>query len=176
MFRTLESRNSWRFSQHDILVLFLQMNVPDFADSISLPFAMVVASKRNSGNTLLISQLIQELVKSGTMYAPVVYSNTAHLNGDYSFLPKTLVRPFNPANLKALMDKQSLIPKAERPALLVVFDDVLGDKSAQGNEEILYAYAMGRHINIHPILIPRPQTECLRLPSATSPTTSSCPA
>ncbi len=35
----------------------------------------------------------------------------------------------------------------------MVFDDVLGDKSAQGNEEILYAYAMGRHINIHPVLI-----------------------
>jgi len=155
MFRTFESRKSWRFSQHDILVLFLQaqMNVPDFADSISLPFAMVVASKRNSGKTLLISQLIQELIRTRKVYAPVVYSNTAHLNGDYSIQPESLVRPFSPANLKALMDQQSIIPKAKRPALLVVFDDVLGDKSAQGSEEILYAYAMGRHVHIHPILI-----------------------
>ena len=109
------------------------MNAQDFAAGIQLPFAMVVASKRNSGKTLLISQLIKALVNTKKIFAPVVYSNTAHLNGDYSFLPKGLVRQFSPSNLKALLEKQAAIPKSERPPLLLVFDDVLGDERAQGS-------------------------------------------
>ena len=129
------------------------MDVHDFASGVQVPFAMVIASKRNSGKTLFVSQLIQELVRTKKIHVPLVYSNTAHLNGDYSFLPEGLVRPFNPENLKRVMDKQSTTPKETRRPLLVVFDDVLGDGSAEGNKEILYCYAMGRHINIHPILI-----------------------
>jgi hypothetical protein len=129
------------------------MNVPDFADEVQVPFAMVIASKRNSGKTLMVSQLIKELVRTKKIYVPLVYSNTAHLNGDYSFLPEGLVRPFKSANLKMVMEKQSAMPKADRKPLLIVFDDVLGDDSALGNKDILYCYAMGRHINIHPILI-----------------------
>jgi len=140
------------------------MNVDEFAEQITLPFAMVVASKRNSGKTLMISQLIRCLVNSGKIYAPVVYSNTAHLNGDYDFLPDGLVRKFDPVNLKNLLDKQSKIPKEKRPALLLVFDDVLGDERALGNKEILYAYAMGRHINVHPILISQTANRVLTPP------------
>ena len=140
------------------------MNAQDFAAGIQLPFAMVVASKRNSGKTLLISQLIKALVNTKKIFAPVVYSNTAHLNGDYSFLPKGLVRQFSPSNLKALLEKQAAIPKSERPPLLLVFDDVLGDERAQGSKEILYAYAMGRHINIHPILISQTANRVLTPP------------
>jgi len=129
------------------------MNVEAFADEMNVPFAMVIASKRNSGKTLLVSQLIQELIRTKKIFVPLVYSNTAHLNGDYGFLPEGLVRQFKPANLKMVMEKQSAMSKTERKPLLIVFDDVLGDESAQGNKDILYCYAMGRHINIHPILI-----------------------
>jgi len=140
------------------------MNVDEFAAQITLPFAMVVASKRNSGKTLMISQLIRCLVNTGKVYAPVVYSNTAHLNGDYGFLPEGLVRKFDPTNLKNLLEKQSKIPKEKRPALLLIFDDVLGDDRALGNNEILYAYAMGRHINVHPILISQTANRVLTPP------------
>jgi hypothetical protein len=129
------------------------MNVDEFADLISMPFAMVVASKRNSGKTMFVSQLIQALVKTKKVYVPIVYSNTAHLNGDYSFLPKGLVRPFQPEALKAMLDKQASLPKPDRKPVLLVLDDILGDERATGNKEILYAYAMGRHINVHPVLI-----------------------
>ncbi len=129
------------------------MNVDEFADLVKMPFAMVVASKRNSGKTLFVSQLIQALVKTKKIYVPIVYSNTAHLNGDYNFLPKGLVRPFEPNNLKAMLDKQTTLPKSERKPILLVLDDILGDERATGNKEILYAYAMGRHINVHPVLI-----------------------
>ena len=140
------------------------MNVETFTANVQLPFAMVVASKRNSGKTMMVSQFIKALLHQKKIFAPVIYSNTAHLNGDYSFLPKGLVRKFNPENLKQLMDKQSSIPKNKRPALLVVFDDVLGDERALGNKEILYAYAMGRHINIHPILISQTANRVLTPP------------
>ena len=129
------------------------MDVPSFASGVQTPFAMVIASKRNSGKTLFVTQLIQELLRTKKIHVPLVYSNTAHLNGDYSFLPEGLVRPFKPDNLKRVMEKQSSTPKATRRPLLVVFDDVLGDGTAEGNKEILYCYAMGRHINIHPILV-----------------------
>ena len=140
------------------------MNTAEFAEGVQLPFAMVVASKRNSGKTLFVSQFIKELLRQKKIFAPVVYSNTAHLNGDYSFLPHALVRQFSPENLKSLMDKQAAIPKNKRHALLLVFDDVLGDERALGNKEILYAYAMGRHINIHPILISQTANRVLTPP------------
>jgi hypothetical protein len=92
-------------------------------------------------------------VKAKKIYVPIVYSNTAHLNGDYNFLPKGLVRPFEPNNLKAMLDKQASLSKSERKPILLVLDDILGDERATGNKEILYAYAMGRHINVHPVLI-----------------------
>ena len=129
------------------------MNVEEFADLVQMPFAMVVASKRNSGKTMFVSQLIKALVKTKKVYVPIIYSNTAHLNGDYSFLPEGLVRRFQPENLKAMLDKQASLPKTERKPVLLVLDDILGDERATGNKEILYAYAMGRHINVHPILI-----------------------
>jgi hypothetical protein len=140
------------------------MNVETFTANVQLPFAMVVASKRNSGKTMLVSQFIKALLHQKKIFAPVIYSNTAHLNGDYSFLPAGLVRKFNPENLKELMEKQSAIPKNKRPALLLVLDDVLGDERALGNKEILYAYAMGRHINIHPILISQTANRVLTPP------------
>jgi hypothetical protein len=140
------------------------MNTAEFAEGVQLPFAMVVASKRNSGKTLFVSQFIKELLRQKKVFAPVVYSNTAHLNGDYGFLPTALVRQFSPENLKALMDGQSSIPKNKRHPLLLVFDDVLGDDRALGNKEILYAYAMGRHINIHPILISQTANRVLTPP------------
>ena len=140
------------------------MNVETFTANVQLPFAMVVASKRNSGKTMMVSQFIKALLHQKKIFAPVIYSNTAHLNGDYSFLPAGLVRKFNPENLKELMEKQSAIPKNKRPALLLVLDDVLGDERALGNKEILYAYAMGRHINIHPILISQTANRVLTPP------------
>ena len=140
------------------------MNVEQFAEDIKVPFAMVIASKRNTGKTLMVSQLIKELVRSNKVHVPLVYSNTAHLNGDYDFLPKGLVRPFQTSNLKMVMEKQSRFPKPERKPLLIVFDDVLGDESAQGNKDILYCYAMGRHINIHPILISQTANRVLTPP------------
>ena len=95
------------------------MNVEEFADLVQMPFAMVVASKRNSGKTMFVSQLIKALVKSKKVYVPIVYSNTAHLNGDYSFLPEGLVRRFQPENLKAMLDKQASLPKTERKPVLL---------------------------------------------------------
>ena len=129
------------------------MNPEEFVRSVSLPFAMVVASKRNSGKTQLVSQLIDQFVRQGKVWLPVVYSATAHLNDDYKFLPKRLVRPFDPAHLRDLMKRQADTPKEQRKPMLLVLDDLLSDNRATGNQDILYAYAMGRHINIHPILI-----------------------
>jgi molybdopterin-guanine dinucleotide biosynthesis protein len=59
------------------------MNPEEFVRSVSLPFAMVVASKRNSGKTQLVSQLIDQFIRQGKVWLPVVYSATAHLNDDY---------------------------------------------------------------------------------------------
>ena len=129
------------------------MNADEFAEDIKAPFAMVVASKRNTGKTLLITQLIQALVNKHKVYAPIVYSNTAHYNGDYDFLPKSLVRPFDPRDLQDVMNRQAKVPKDKRKNLLVVFDDVLGDDRATGNKQILQCYSLGRHLGINPILI-----------------------
>ena len=48
------------------------MDAEEFAKMISVPFRMVVASKSNSGKTVLMTQLVKELVKLKKIYVPFI--------------------------------------------------------------------------------------------------------
>jgi hypothetical protein len=130
------------------------MNPAEFVRQVKMPTRMVVASKTNSGKSVLVGELVLEFLKQRKVDLAVVYSNTARLNeSDYAFLPKKLVRPFDPQDLNALLERQSKTPKPERKQILLILDDLLGDSRANNNDSIMKAYTMGRHIGIHPILI-----------------------
>lgn len=128
------------------------MDIQEFADQVSVPFSMCIASKRNTGKSVLLNQFIVRLVESKKIDVPVVFSNTTGLNDDYPDIPKHLKQPYSEEALQRLIDHQKRTPKGKRKNILVVFDDVLGDKKADRSSLILYCYAIGRHINLNPIL------------------------
>lgn len=128
------------------------MDVATFVEEIKVPFRMSVASKSNSGKTHLVSQIIEELLKQGKIYLAFVQSNTFGINDDYAFLPKKCKGKFDPAKLEELMSFQAKVPQDKRKQILVILDDVLGDRSAENNQAIMSFYARGRHSNISVIL------------------------
>jgi hypothetical protein len=129
------------------------MDVADFAEYIRVPFRAVVASKSESGKTVLISELVRELVKQKKIFLPYVFSNTIGLGSDWDFIPNHLKSKFSTEKLQQILDKQAATPKDDRKQLLIIFDDVLTDKDAERNDLILKCYVMGRHYFISPILV-----------------------
>ena len=79
-------------------------------------FTISCASKRNSGKTVLISQLIQMLLKEKRVDMVLVMSGSAGLNHDWEFLPKELVMPYSEATLGRLWQRQKDTPKDEETA------------------------------------------------------------
>ena len=128
------------------------MDVESFADMIEVPFRMSVASKSNSGKTHLVSELTKQLLAGGKVYMVFVQSNTHGVNDDYAFLPAKCRGRFDPKKLDELFQHQAKTPREQRKQVLVILDDVLGDRSAENNEAIMSFYARGRHANISVIL------------------------
>lgn len=129
------------------------MTVREFASRIKVPFSMSVASKRNTGKTLLISVLLMELLRQRKVDMVLVMSQTVHVNDDYAFLPERLRQKFSEATIQKLMDKQAKVPKGKREQVLLVLDDVLSDKDAEKSRYVRKLFVLSRHYDIHIILI-----------------------
>jgi hypothetical protein len=129
------------------------LSVHEFAERITVPFSMAIASKRNTGKTVLVSVLIQELIYQKKVDMVLVMSQTQHVNDDYSFLPPRMRQPFNEQVIKKLMDKQAMKKKGQRENVLLVLDDVLSDKEAEKSRFVKKLYTLGRHYDISIVLI-----------------------
>ena len=116
-------------------------------------FTISCASKRNSGKTVLISQLIQMLLKEKRVDMVLVMSGSAGLNHDWEFLPKELVMPYSEATLGRLWQRQKDTPKDDRDSVLLVLDDCLATPDAIRSELLMRIYALGRHVHILCIII-----------------------
>lgn len=129
------------------------MDISEFAiEKVKVPFSMCIASKRNTGKSVLLNQFIKAIVDARKVDICIVFSNTTGLNDDYPDVPKQLKQPYSEEALQRLINKQKGTEKGKRKEVMVVFDDVLGDKKADRSSLILYCYAIGRHININPVL------------------------
>ena len=129
------------------------MSVRQFAKRIKVPMAIAVCSRRNTGKTMMISVLIQELVKQGKADLVLVMSQTVGVNDDYWFINPRLRQPFNEDTIKKLMDRQSKVKKGERQQCLLILDDVLSSKDAENSRFIKRLYTLGRHYDISVVLI-----------------------
>ena len=70
------------------------MDIDAFAtDVVKVPFSMCIASKRNTGKSVLLNQFIVAMVKSKKIDIPIIFSNTTGLNDDYPDIPKHLKQP-----------------------------------------------------------------------------------
>ena len=56
---------------------------------------ILIVSKRNSGKTVLTKNLIYVLYQKYNYDSIILFSETAHFNTDYNFLPKNCVFKFN---------------------------------------------------------------------------------
>ena len=129
------------------------LKVSDLIKRFPKYFTISIASKRNSGKTVLVSQIIQELLKSKKVDVCLVMSNSAGLNDDYNFLPDGLVQPFNEEILEKVWLRQQKAPKEKREHIMVVLDDVLSDKAAIQSESVQRIFAQGRHNHISCIVL-----------------------
>jgi len=116
-------------------------------------FTISCASKRNSGKTVLISELIQLLLKTKHVDMVLVMSGSAGLNHDYEFLPKDLVMPYSETVLTRLWQRQKDRPKDDRESVLLVLDDCLATPEAIRSDLLMRIYALGRHVSISCIII-----------------------
>jgi hypothetical protein len=108
-------------------------------------FTMCLASKRNSGKTYLMTEIIQKLLKAKKVDMVLVMSNSAGLNKDYDFLPSGLVMKFNEKVLEQLWARQQKADMSKREHIFVVLDDVLSDPRALRSELVSRIYSLGRH-------------------------------
>jgi hypothetical protein len=104
-------------------------------------------SKRNSGKSVIVSQIIQEQIKAKRIDMVIVMSGTAGLNDyDYKFLPKSLIIPFSEDVLENLWQKQVKQPYHKRQHILIVLDDCLATPEAIRNDTVMKYICNGRHI------------------------------
>lgn len=129
------------------------MTISEFATRITVPTSIAVASKRNTGKTLLVSALVRILLERKAVHMVLVMSQTQHVNDDYKFLPPRLRQPFSEEVIQKLMESQGKVPKKQREQILLVLDDVLSDREAEKSRFIKRLYTLGRHYDISIILI-----------------------
>ena len=108
-------------------------------------FTMCLSSKRNSGKSWIMTEIIKKLLKAKKVDMVLVMSNSAGLNKDYDFLPSGLVMKFNEKVLEQLWARQQKTDMAKREHIFIVLDDVLSDPRALRSELVSRIYSLGRH-------------------------------
>jgi hypothetical protein len=129
------------------------MDIAEFAKSITVPVALCFSSRRMTGKSVMLNQLMMSLVKQEKIASVVIFSNSVKYNDDYPDFPAQCKHEYSEEKLQRLITHQKTTDKAKRKQIMVVFDDVIGDKSAQNSDLIMFAYAIGRHISINPVLV-----------------------
>lgn len=128
-------------------------NLDDFIERLPQYWTAVIASKRNSGKTYLMTQLIKRLLKQKKVDVVLVQTNSFGLNKDYDFLPPGLVMKFDEKVLSNVWERQKKTKKEDRQHVLIVLDDVLSDKLAVKSEMVARLYGLGRHASISCVVI-----------------------
>jgi hypothetical protein len=129
------------------------------AESMKVPFSSIVVSKRNSGKSFLVRDLVYNLSKLKKINQLIVMSNTSGLalNKDYDFVDKRFLTTFSQQKIEKLMKIQSkAVKQGKIREVCLVLDDVIGGegtKKAEGNRLIRSLYANGRHYHISVILL-----------------------
>lgn len=131
-------------------------------------FSISVASKRNSGKSVLIQEVIKLLLKMKKVDIVIVMSGSAGLNSDYDFLPDSCLMNYSDSMLSGIYNKQKTMKinevmktkqnlkmnkKEKTPHILVVLDDCLSNQEALSSNVVNQCYAEGRHSNISIIVI-----------------------
>jgi hypothetical protein len=98
--------------------------------------------------------MIEAMYKQGKIDAVVLFSSTANITNDFPFIPSNMKMQFSEEKLSRLISFQKdMKAKGEPKQLMIVFDDLLSDKSAIRNNLIMELYVSGRHFFTTPVLL-----------------------
>jgi hypothetical protein len=142
--------------------------VADVVTHIKVPFSCTVVSKRNSGKSFLVRDIVYELSKQGRINQVIVMSNTSgqSLNADYDYMPPAMLMMYKEATILKIMELQQKLVKAGKiREILLVLDDVVGSdtsNSAEGSRLIRSIFANSRHYHISVILLSQIATRLLQ--------------
>lgn len=142
--------------------------VEDVVTHIKVPFSCTVVSKRNSGKSFLVRDIVYELSKQGRINQVIVMSNTSgqSLNADYDYMPPAMLMMYKEATILKIMEMQQKQIKAGKiREILLVLDDVVGSdtsNSAEGSRLIRSIFANSRHYHISVILLSQIATRLLQ--------------
>jgi 2-hydroxy-3-keto-5-methylthiopentenyl-1-phosphate phosphatase len=134
-------------------------SIEEVVRTMKVPFSSIVVSKRNSGKSFLVRDLVYNMSKQQRIHQVIVMSNTSglNLNKDYDFIDKKFLTTFAQEKIERLMKIQAKAIKAGKiREVLLVLDDVIGGdgtKKAEGNRLIRSLYANGRHYHISVVLL-----------------------
>lgn len=150
---SLSSESSAGEQEHEV------NNIEEVVKSMKVPFSSIVVSKRNSGKSFLVRDIVYQMSKQKRIHQVIVMSNTSglSLNKDYDFLNNKFLTTFAQEKIEKLMKiQQQAIKGGKIREVLLVLDDVVGGeggKKAEGNRLIRSLYANGRHYHISIILL-----------------------
>lgn len=111
---------------------------------------VVLASKRNSGKSKLVLNLIYNLVSNYSFDYIICFSDTAHFLEDYKFLDKKFIMPLSDEKIiKILNYQEQQTIKETGVKCLMILDDINIEKKSQILNKI---FTQGRHVGITVIL------------------------
>ena len=131
--------------------------IAEVVREMKVPFTISIASKRNTGKTVLAKHLVYEMVRQKRIEKVILLSNTSEFNKDYDFLPKKYRQKFSNELLTKIVESQmKSMTSGKAPQLLLLLDDVVGyskDTTGSRSEIILSMYATSRHYNVSVMLL-----------------------
>ena len=118
-------------------------------------FTVSVPSRRNSGKSYIVRQLVQQLIAAKRVDITLCMSGTSGLTKDWDFLPKGCVQPFNAEKLTRILERQRglILEGKEVKHILVILDDCLSTKESLRSPVIQKYYTEGRHLHVSIIVI-----------------------
>jgi hypothetical protein len=132
----------------------IAVSIQEYVRRVKMPCSIAIASSRNTGKSVLCNQLIEAMYEQGKIDAVVLFSSTANITDDFPFVPENMKMPFSEDKLARLIAFQKeMKAKGEPKQLMIVFDDLLSDKSAIRNSLIMELYVSGRHFYTTPVLL-----------------------
>jgi len=115
---------------------------------------ILIASKRRSGKSVVVSNIVKNLLNNHTINHIVLISNTADITSDYDFIDKKNTYNYDKADeiIDSIIKYQhakKIKNKEDCPNILIILDDITIHKKSK---KLIDLATMGRHHSIYVIL------------------------
>ena len=128
----------------------------DEAFEFKIPFSMCIVSRRNCGKTHIMQYFTDNLLQNKLIDYCILYSETAHLSGDFSKIldKRYILSNFNESSIDKVIKFQEKQKKQKKPKqCLIIIDDSISCVGHMFQNLINKLFSKGRHWNISIVLI-----------------------